>query len=78
MSSKRPLLIRLQAERLLVTATCPCECGVVHVQLEELSRLSQIIEELLFLSRARRRNPLELAPHDPAVLLDNFSQDAES
>jgi signal transduction histidine kinase len=49
----------------------------VHVQLEELSRLSQIIEELLFLSRAEARDiRLNLAPSDPETLLGGFNQDA--
>jgi two-component system heavy metal sensor histidine kinase CusS len=49
----------------------------VHEQLEELTRLSQIIEELLFLSRAESREiQLGLATHDPEVLLANFTQDA--
>jgi len=76
---KTPLsLIRLQAERLLVNGDLsPANAESVHVQLEELSRLSQIIEELLFLSRAEAQEiRLNLAPHDPGVLLDNFSQDA--
>jgi len=39
----------------------------VHVQLEEISRLSQIIEELLFLSRAPRRatSSCIVATHEP-------------
>jgi len=36
------------------------------MQLEEISRLSQIIEELLFLSRAEARDiELQLAAHTP-------------
>ena len=76
---KTPLsMIRLQAERLLEKG----ELGAaneesVHVQLEEVSRLSQIIEELLFLSRAEAREiELNLAQHDPGVILANFLQDA--
>jgi two-component system heavy metal sensor histidine kinase CusS len=76
---KTPLsLIRLQAEKLLVHGNLDAakeEC--VHVQLEEISRVSQIIEELLFLSRADTRDiDLQLNAHDPEVLLANFSQDA--
>jgi signal transduction histidine kinase len=76
---KTPLsLIRLQAEKLLVHGNLDATNEEsVHVQLEELSRLSQIIEELLFLSRAKTRDGrLNLAPHDPEALLNNFSQDA--
>jgi len=76
---KTPLsLIRLQAEKLLVHGNLDAaneEC--VNVQLEELSRLSQIIEELLFLSRAEARDiRLNLAPSDPESLLGTFNQDA--
>jgi two-component system heavy metal sensor histidine kinase CusS len=51
---KTPLsLIRLQAEKLLVQGRLDADDEEsVHMQLEEVSRLSQIIEELLFLSRA--------------------------
>jgi two-component system heavy metal sensor histidine kinase CusS len=76
---KTPLsLIRLQAEKLLVHGNLnAANEESVHVQLEELSRLSQIIEELLFLSRAEIRDlHLNLAPQEPRVLLANFSQDA--
>jgi signal transduction histidine kinase len=76
---KTPLsLIRLQAEKLLVHGNLDAANEEsVHVQLEELSRLSQIIEELLFLSRAEARDiRLNLAPHDPQTLLGSFSQDA--
>lgn len=76
---KTPLsLIRLQAEKLLVEGNLHgANEESVHVQLEELSRLSQIIEELLFLSRAESRDiNLELAPCNPEVLLGNLSQDA--
>jgi signal transduction histidine kinase len=47
------------------------------MQLEEISRLSQIIEELLFLSRAEARDiELQLAAHTPESLLQSFGQDA--
>lgn len=76
---KTPLsLIRLQAEKLLVEGSLnAANEEAVHVQLEEVARLNQIIEELLFLSRAEARNiELTVAQHDPEVLLNNFSQDA--
>jgi signal transduction histidine kinase len=76
---KTPLsLIRLQAEKLLVQGNLDAANEEsVHMQLEEISRLSQIIEELLFLSRAEARDiDLLLAEHDPEALLASFSQDA--
>ena len=71
-------LIRLQAEKLLVHGKLDAANEeAVHVQLEEVSRLSQIIEELLFLSRAEVRDiTLNLERHDPELLLGSFSQDA--
>jgi two-component system heavy metal sensor histidine kinase CusS len=76
---KTPLsLVRLQAEKLLVHGKLdPDNEESVHVLLEETSRLSQIIEELLFLSRAEGSDiRLSLEPHEPAALLAGFSQDA--
>jgi len=76
---KTPLsMIRLQAERLLEKGDLsPANEESVHVQLEEVSRLSQIIEELLFLSRAEAREiELNLAQHDTEAILGNFLQDA--
>ena len=47
------------------------------MQLEELARLNQIIEELLFLSRAEARAiTLQLEPQDPSRFLHVFAQDA--
>src|SRR6202011_2142577 len=71
---KTPLsLIRLQAERLLVHGNLgAANEESVQVQLEEVSRLSQIIEELLFLSRAEAREiDLNLTRHDPELILAN-------
>lgn len=76
---KTPLsLIRLQAEKLLMSGKLDvANEESVHVQLEEISRLSQIIDELLFLSRAEAHDiDLHLAEHDPEALLASFSQDA--
>jgi heavy metal sensor kinase len=76
---KTPIsLIRLQAEKLLVHGNLDADNEEsVHVQLEEVSRLSHIIEELLFLSRAESFEiRLNLAPHDPQAILTSFSQDA--
>jgi signal transduction histidine kinase len=76
---KTPLsLIRLQAEKLIMHGNLNAvNEESVQVQLEELSRLSQIIEELLFLSRAEAHDiRLNLAQNDPETLLGNFNQDA--
>lgn len=76
---KTPLsLIRLQAEKLLVAGSLsPADEESVQMQLEELARLNQIIEELLFLSRAEARAiTLQLKPQDPSRLLHTFAQDA--
>jgi two-component system heavy metal sensor histidine kinase CusS len=76
---KTPLsLIRLQAEKLLMHGNLgAAHEESVHVQLEELARLSQIIEELLFLSRAEARDiELQLAAHTPESVLQGFGQDA--
>jgi two-component system heavy metal sensor histidine kinase CusS len=76
---KTPLsLIRLQAEKLLVTGTLtPAEEDAVQMQLEELARLNRIIEEMLFLSRAEARAiTLQLRPQDPSRFLHAFAQDA--
>jgi len=76
---KTPLsLVRLQAEKLLVEGgLSPAQEESVQVQLEEISRLNQIIEELLFLSRAEAR-AITLVTHreDPRVFLQVFAQDA--
>jgi len=76
---KTPIsLIRLQAEKLLVHGNLDADNEEsVHVQLEEVSRLSNIIEELLFLSRAESFEiRLNLTTQDPKVILMSFSQDA--
>ncbi|HEV7138359.1 MAG TPA: ATP-binding protein [Steroidobacteraceae bacterium] len=76
---KTPLsLIRLQAEKLLVTGNLSAAHEeAVQMQLEELARLNSIIEELLFLSRAEARAiTLQLKAQDPARFLHAFAQDA--
>jgi len=76
---KTPIsLIRLQAEKLLVHGNLDADNEEsVHVQLEEVSRLSHIIEELLFLSRAESFEiRLNLTAQDPKAILTSFSQDA--
>jgi signal transduction histidine kinase len=76
---KTPLsVIRLYSERLLLEGGLAAEQEEsIHIQLEELDRLDQIIEELIFLVRADSR-AIELARKvtDPAKFLAGFSQDA--
>jgi len=76
---KTPLsLIRLHAERMLTDGDLqPAHAEAVVVQMEELARLNQIIDELLFLSRAEAKAiGLKLRREDPARFLAGFSQDA--
>lgn len=76
---KTPLsLIRLHAEKMLVDGDLSAaHTEAVVVQIEELARLNQIIDELLFLSRATARAIVfDLAPRDPCRMLEAFSQDA--
>jgi len=76
---KTPLsLIRLHAEKMLVDGDLsPVQTEAVVVQIEELARLNQIIDELLFLSRATAHAIVfDLAPRDPRRLLEAFNQDA--
>jgi two-component system heavy metal sensor histidine kinase CusS len=76
---KTPLsLLRLQAERMLMEGgLSPSQEEAVHVQLEEVTRLNQIIEELLLISRAEARSiGLERTPQQPALFLQGFAQDA--
>src|SRR5205085_7762059 len=76
---KIPLsLISLHAEKMLKDGTLPAaHREAVQVQLEEIARLNQIIDELLILSRADARAlKLDLKPDDPGPLLHSFAQDA--
>jgi two-component system heavy metal sensor histidine kinase CusS len=76
---KTPLsLVRLHAERLLVAGHLePEQRESVHVQLEELARVNQIIEELLFLSRADAQAiKIDLKEQGPGGFLHAFAQDA--
>jgi signal transduction histidine kinase len=78
---KTPLsLVRLHAERLLVTGDLEAsQREAVHVQLEELARVNQIIDELLFLSRADARAiNLALKAQEPVAFLSTFVQDASA
>jgi signal transduction histidine kinase len=76
---KTPLsLVRLHAERLLVNGNLDAtQRESLHVQLEELARVNQIIEELLFLSRADAQAiTIVLKEQEPAGFLHSFAQDA--
>jgi two-component system heavy metal sensor histidine kinase CusS len=76
---KTPLsLIRLHAEKMLTDGDLSSDqAEAVLVQLEELARLNQIIDELLFLSRAEAAAIVfDLRPQDPMRLLEGFQQDA--
>ena len=76
---KTPLsLVRLHGERLLTHDSLePEQREAIQVQLEELARVNQIIEELLFLSRADARAiPLDSAEQSPEAFLAAFAQDA--
>ncbi len=76
---KTPLtLVRLHAEKMLVDGgLSQAHEEAAHVQLEELARLDQIIEELLFLSRADASAiTLDLKSMNPACFLQDFAQDA--
>lgn len=76
---KTPLsLIRLHSEKMLADpALAPVHRDAVQVQLEEVERLTRIIEELLFLSRADAHvMELKRTRQSPAVLLRSVEQDA--
>lgn len=76
---KTPLsLIRLHSEKMLVDGNlAAAQEEAVHIQLEELARLDQIINEMLFLSRAEARAiSLDLKRVNPALFLQNFALDA--
>lgn len=76
---KTPLsLVRLQAEKLLVEGgLTPAQEEAVQSQLEEVTRLNKIIEELLFLSRveAQAVTPA-FRDEDPRRFLQTFVLDA--
>jgi heavy metal sensor kinase len=76
---KTPLsMIRLHAEQLLMDERlAPAQQEAVHVQLEEIDRLTKIIEDLLFLSRAEAGAiPLDQRRQSPGAFLHAFEQDA--
>ena len=76
---KTPLsLVRLHAERLLMTGDLDAvQRESIHVQLEELARVNQIIEELLFLSRADAQAiRIDFKDQEPRGFIHSFTQDA--
>ena len=76
---KTPLsLVRLHAEKLLVEGgLSPAQEETLQLQLEELGRLNQIIEELLFLARAEARAiTLQRQRHAVRPFLTTFADDA--
>jgi signal transduction histidine kinase len=76
---KTPLsLVRLHAEKMLLSGRLePAHEEAVQLQLEELARLDQIIEEMLFLSRVEARAiTLQLRHANPAAFLHAFALDA--
>jgi signal transduction histidine kinase len=78
---KTPLsLIRLHAERLLENGTLdPSQADAAIAQLEEVARLNQIIDSLLFLSRAEANAvALDFRAIDPGDLMVGIAQDASA
>ncbi len=78
---KTPLsLVRLQAEKLLVEGgLTPPQEEAVQMQLEEITRLNKIIEELLFLSRAEAHAVrLDFHHENPRAFLQSFELDARA
>jgi two-component system heavy metal sensor histidine kinase CusS len=78
---KTPLsLIRLHGEKMLQDPDLAlAHREAVQVQLEEVTRLNRIIEELLLLSRADAHAlELKLTPQEPAALMQSITQDASA
>ncbi|MDP9057278.1 MAG: ATP-binding protein [Pseudomonadota bacterium] len=76
---KTPLsLIRLHGEKLLEDENLgPAHVEAIVAQLDEVTRLNQIIDEMLFLSRAEANAiPLLLTQSAPDAMLAAFGQDA--
>lgn len=76
---KTPLtLVRLHAEKMLRDERLITEHrDAAQMLIEEVDRLTQIIENLLFLSRADAHAvSLDLQPHSVSKFLENFRQDA--
>ncbi|MEP7186261.1 MAG: ATP-binding protein [Rhodanobacter sp.] len=78
---KTPLsLVRLHAEKLLSDGQLSqTQEDAVLVQLEELARVNQMVDELLFLSRAEAQGiRMNLVVQDPHRFLQNFEQDVSA
>lgn len=78
---KTPLsLIRLNAEKLLVEGEHDAPTlEAAQVQIEELGRVNQLIDELLFISRAEANGVKpKLLPSDPHVFLESIRQDLDA
>ena len=78
---KTPLsMVRLHAEKLLVDGSLsPAQEDAVLIQLEELARVNQMVDELLFLSRAEAQGiSMNLLAQDPHRFLQNFEQDVRA
>ena len=78
---KTPLsLVRLHAEKMLTDGgLVPEHEEAVLIQLEELTRLNHVIEDLLFLSRAEANVVvLKLTTQKPAQFLQDFFPDARA
>ncbi|KZC17957.1 two-component sensor histidine kinase [Rhodanobacter sp. FW510-R12] len=78
---KTPLsLVRLHAEKLLVEGNLGhSHEEAVLVQLEELARVNQMVDELLFLSRAEAQGiRMDLVVQDPHRFLRSFEQDVQA
>lgn len=71
-------LIRLHAERMLNDAALPAaHRDAIGEQLEEVSRLNRVIEDLLFLARADANAvPIQRQLQPPEPFLQGFGQDA--
>lgn len=77
---KTPLsLIRLHAETMLNRGhLAPADLEAVLIQIQELARLNELIDGLLFLSRAEAKAvALQCRERDPVDFLEAFSQDAQ-
>ncbi|MEP6899129.1 MAG: ATP-binding protein [Rhodanobacter sp.] len=78
---KTPLsMVRLHAEKLLVDGNLSqVQEDAVLVQLEELARVNQMVDELLFLSRAEAQGiRMNLVAQDPHRFLQVFEQDVRA
>jgi two-component system heavy metal sensor histidine kinase CusS len=76
---KTPLsLMRLNAEKMLADGNLRSEQeDAILVQLEELGRINQLIDELLFISRTEAHGvKLNLIPQDPSAFLYGIEHDA--